>query len=59
MVMQVLTLARFDGDLQHPHGVVFKEEAVVCRRGDQRIEMGRPFCVVGLRHVVLQQEAHL
>jgi hypothetical protein len=34
VVMQVLALARLDGDLQHPHGVVFKEEAVVCRRGD-------------------------
>src|SRR5215217_9613660 len=33
VVMKVLALARLGGDLQHPHGVILKEEAVVCWRG--------------------------
>jgi hypothetical protein len=32
--MKVLALARLDGNFQHSHGIVFKEEAVVCRGGD-------------------------
>jgi hypothetical protein len=56
--MKVLALARLDGDFQHPHGVVFKEEVVVCRRGDQSIEMRRPFRFVGPCHVALQEEVH-
>jgi hypothetical protein len=32
--MKVLALARLDGNFQHSHGIVFKEETVVCRGGD-------------------------
>jgi hypothetical protein len=55
--MQILTLARLDGDLQRPHGLIFEEETVVFRCGDQRIQVGRPFRVIGLGHVVLHEEA--
>ena len=58
VVMQVLALTRLDGDLQHPHGVVLKQEAMIGRCGDQRVQMRRLFRIVGLRHVALHEEAH-
>ena len=33
MVMKVLALAGLDGDFQHPHGIIFKKNAVVGRSG--------------------------
>jgi hypothetical protein len=56
--MQVLALTKLYGDLQYPHGIIFEEEAVVCWGGNQRIQVGRPFRIVSLGHVVLQDEAH-
>jgi hypothetical protein len=56
--MKVLALPRLDGNFQHSHGLAFKEEAVVCRGGDQRIQVKGPFRIVGLRHVVLRKDGH-
>jgi len=51
--MQVLAFPRLNRDFQHPHTVVLEEEAVVCGRGDQRIQMGRPFRFISPRHTAL------
>jgi hypothetical protein len=56
--MQLLALAGLDGDLQHPHVIVFKEEAVIGRCGNHPIQVGRPFLFIRLRHAALQEEAH-
>ena len=32
VVMQVLALARLDSDIQHPHGIIFEEAAILPAR---------------------------
>jgi hypothetical protein len=42
-VVKVLTLLGRYSDLQHSQGLAFKEELVVYRRGDHRIQREQPF----------------
>ena len=58
VVMKALALTRGNADLQHSHRIVFKEDAMVRRRSDHRIQMRRPLHIVGLRHVILHDETH-
>jgi hypothetical protein len=52
MMMQVLALAGLNRDLKHPHLIILMQQAVVGRRRDQRLQMGRPVRLVGLGHAI-------
>ena len=52
VMVEVLALAGLDRDLQDPHFIIFVQQAVIGRRGDERLQMGRPLRLVDLGHVI-------